>query len=61
MRWVFVSSPKQQAIAQGGMISSCTRGGSDWKLGKISSVKVFYNIGIGSAEDIKKKLTYYYY
>ena len=39
MRWSLASAPIQLVIRQGGMASSCARGGSDWILGNISSLK----------------------
>jgi len=42
-----VSSPKQPAIGQEALASSCIREGSDWILGKISSLKEWSGVGPG--------------
>jgi len=39
VRWVLVSSPKQQVIGQDEMVSSYSKAGLDLILGKISSLK----------------------
>jgi len=47
VRQMLVSSPKELAIGQEEMASSCIRGGSDWILGKIFLLKEWSDIGIG--------------
>ncbi|PKU38365.1 hypothetical protein llap_11336 [Limosa lapponica baueri] len=42
-----VSSPKSQAMGQEEMASSCARGGSGWRLGKMLPRKGFLSLGMG--------------
>jgi len=42
-----VSFPKLQAIGQEKTTSGCARGGLDWKLGRLSSLKGLSSIGTG--------------
>jgi len=44
---MLVSSPKEPAIGQEAMASSCIRGGLDWILGKMSLLKEWSGIGTG--------------
>jgi len=52
VRWVLVSSPKQLAIGQEAMASSCVRGGLDYVLGKISLLKEWSDIGTGCPGEV---------
>jgi len=47
VRWVLISSPKQQVTIWEETVSSCTREGLDWMLGKISSLKGLSNTRTG--------------
>lgn len=40
-------SPKQQQVGPKEMASNCTRGGSDWLFGKISSPERLLSVGTG--------------
>jgi len=47
LRQVLVSSPKQPVTGREATASSCVRGGSDWILGKISSLQECSGVGPG--------------
>ena len=49
VRWGLVSSPKWLATGREEMASGCSRGGSHWRWGKISSPQGLSNTGTGCA------------